>query len=325
MNIAQHAGEVARVMIRGVRLDRVEFDCWSSTLDDALSLLPEDDDCPHRLIKLLAQHRSGRPKKIWLLSQDGMPVALAPMLKVDAFSWQPVTQYIVPGVVIPAVTGRLFDALEGLGLNMRVALWRTTCGLPQGPRIRDVDTTPTHGIDCAEDFEAYWKSTDMWRNLRSARNKTQNLILKENAPGASDWIITNWARKWGVPDDDMQDRLITARFLEEQGKHFSLTLYDGDVPVAGQTCLSHRGEMVGQCIYRSDENGSLSKRLVHLTFCWAKEKGFSAIDIGGGQDYKRKFAPARGERHEFTMSMPQDFAHRALNGVKSRLKRLVTH
>ena len=325
MSIAQRASDVAEAMIRGTRLNRIGFDRWNSTLDDALTVLPEDDDYPHGLIKLLAQHRCGRRKKIWLLSQDGRPVALAPLLASSASSWQPVTQYIVPGIIIPVVAGRLFDALEALDLNLRIALWRTTCGLPRGPRIRDVDTTATHRIDCAQDFEAYWKSTDMWRQLRSARNKTQNLTLKENAPGAAEWIISNWARKWGVPDDDTQDRLIAARFLEERGRHFSLTLCDGDRPVAGQTCLSHRGEMVGQCIYREDDHGRVGNRLVHLTFCWAKEKGFSTIDIGGGHDYKRKFAPQSGERYEFTMAPPAQYLpYRALNGVRSRLKRLVT-
>ncbi len=214
--------------------------------------------------------------------------------------------------------------MEALGLTLRVALWRTAFGPPDGARIRDIVTTPTHRISCAEDFEAYWKSTDLWRHLRSARNKSKSLTLKENAPGASDWVISNWARKWGVPDGETQDRLITARFLEERGKHFSLTLCEGDRPVAGQTCLSHRGEMVGQAIYREDDNSGVGNRLLHLTFCWAKEKGFSTIDIGGGHDYKRKFAPQIAERHEFTIATPARYlAQRAVNGVRWRMQRLV--
>lgn len=64
--------------------------------------------------------------------------------------------------------------------------------------------------------------------------------------------------------------------------------------------------MVGQAIYREDDNSGIGNRLLHLTFRWAKEKVFSAIDIGGGHDYKRKFAP------------------RAVNGVRWRIQRLVT-
>ena len=105
---------------------------------------------------------------------------------------------------------------------------------------------------------------------------------------------------------------------------FSLTLCDAGRPVAGQTCLIHRGEMVGQNLYREDDkNSGIGNRLVHLTFCWAKEKGLSAIDIGGGHDYKRKFAPQRAERYEFTIAPPATyFAHRAANSVIWRWRTL---
>ena len=76
-------------------------------------------------------------------------------------------------------------------------------------------------------------------------------------------------------------------------------------------------------LYREDDNSGVGNRLLHLTFCWAKEKGFSTIDIGGGHDYKRKFAPQIAERHEFTIATPaRYFAQRAVNGVRWRMQRL---
>ena len=91
-----------------IRLVPIEFDRWNSTLGDALDMLPEDDDYPHALIELLARNRGARRKKIWLVCEDGNPVAVAPLLKTNAFAWQPVTQYIVPGVVAPAAEGAAF-------------------------------------------------------------------------------------------------------------------------------------------------------------------------------------------------------------------------
>lgn len=284
------------------QLEYQAYDSWDPAIDEALKAFPEDEDFPWELAKILAECGSGRKKRIWVVMSGGSPVAVAPLRKLNAFAWQPVAQYILPGATFATSNDNVFPITQSLGLNIRLALWRTSYGVPSDRRIYRCTTTPTFGICCSQDLESHWKSTDIWRHLRSARNKWKHLTLKENAPGCTEWVISNWAKKWGVPDDETRDRIAAARFLEERGKHFSLTLFDGDDAVAGQTCLSHRGEMIGQCIYRTHERGGIGNRLLHLTFCWAQEKGFRAIDIGGGHDYKSKFAPPRGERHELTIS-----------------------
>lgn len=304
-------------------LDFESFDRWGPRLDEALTVIPEDQDYPHALIKLLARQRGGRKKKLWLIKQHARPLAIAPLRRSGLLAWKPVSQYILPGVVVPGVESRIFDALDALGVNLRIALWRSDCAMPRRSRIRNVVTTQTYGIGCGEDFEAYWKSTDIWRRLRSARNRWKALTPRENAPGASEWIITNWAKKWAVAEDEMQDRLAAARFLEERGRHFSLTLFDGDKPLVGQTCLNHRGEMIAQCFYRDSQDGLIGNRLIHETFLWAREKGFRAVDIGGGHDYKRKFAPPRSERHEFTIAPPlSDLSERAFYKARWHLGKL---
>jgi Acetyltransferase (GNAT) domain len=324
MNFTQDDREPRSLVPRGGKLSAMAFGGWTPALDEALRHIPEDADFQHALVKMLAKQQTGRRKRIWLISENGAPAAVAALVRSDGLTWQPITQYILPGMVIPAVKGRLFDSLNAIGLNLRLGLWRTNCPLPQTHRIRDLVTTATYGIDCTEDFEAYWKSTDMWRRLRSARNRWKHLTLKENAPGASEWVISNWARKWSVPEEELADRLLVARFLEPRGKHFSLTLFDGDRPVAGQTCLSHRGEMIGQCLYREEGDGNVGNRLIHLSFEWARDKGFRAIDIGGGHDYKRKFAPQRGERHEFTMAPFLTYvSSQALSKTRWRLRSLM--
>lgn len=306
------------------KIKQIAVKHWDDVLNEALRIIPENDDFPHELIRLLAEPRGGRPKKTWLIVEDGVPTAIAPLRQVTTLSWEPVTQYILPGIVIPARSGKHVAALRALGLNTRVAFWRTDMALPGGPDVHALERTVTYGMNCADDFEAYWKSTDIWRVLRSARNKCHHLTIRENAPGASEWVISRWAEKWGVPADQAQDRILAAKFLEARGRHFSLTLFDGDRPVAGQTCLSHRGEMVAQCIHREDDNGQINNRLIHETFLWAREKGFRAIDIGGGHDYKRKFAPVAGERQEVTICPPWRHATgQALRGLKGRLRDLL--
>ncbi len=303
---------------------RISFGSWSGALDDALQIIPEDEDYPHALIKLLAEQRAGRRKKICLVTRDGSPIAIAPLRKANAFVWQPVTQYILPGIVIPAVRGELSAALDSLGLNIRVALWRTEFGPPSGPRVRDVTRTVTYGMKCSEDFEAYWKKRNVWRYLRSAQTKWGHLTLTVNAPGAAEWIISNWARKWGVLEDEAEDRIIAAKFLEARGQHYALLLCDGDQKVAGVTSLIHRGDMIGQSIYRQSEDGNLGNHLIHLAFRWAREQGFNAVDIGGGHDYKRRFAPPGGERYEFTVSPFWRYApEKGLRAAKSRLRALL--
>lgn len=294
------------------------------TLAEALRSLPESADFPHELIRMLADQPGGRARKTWIVTEDGTPIAVAPLRRVSALTWEPVTRYILPDVVIPARRDRLAPALRALGLSLRLAFWRTEGALPAGRDVHDITRTPTHRMDCADDFESYWKSTDTWRTLRNSRNKLGHLTVRENAPGASEWVISRWAAKWGVPEGETRDRLLAASYLEARGRHFSLTLFDGDRPVAGQTCLSHRGDMVAQCIHREDENGQLNNRLIHETFLWAREKGFRGIDIGGGHDYKRKFAPVAGERQELTIAPPWRYAaESALRGVKWRLRGLL--
>lgn len=306
------------------RIKRLSFDGWSGQLDEALRVIPEDADYPHELIKGLAQQLTGQKKKTWLALKDGEPIAVAPLKKAGMFSWTPVSHYILPGIVVPAMKGQLFEALASLGLHLNIALWRTDCGLPEGPCVRRVTQMATYGMDCSEDFEAFWKETSMWRNLRKARNKWKQVTLKENAPGAAEWLIKSWGRKWGVSEDELCDRVAVAAFLEKMGKHFSLTLCDGDKPIAGATCVIHRGEVVAQCLYRDNDDSNIGNRLVHMFFCWAQERGFSAVDIGGGHDYKRKYAPPRGERHEVTISpIMHHVGDRAWYEAKHKLRRLI--
>jgi hypothetical protein len=305
------------------------FDKWTHQLDESINCLPEDEDYPHTLIKFLATHQTGRKKTTWLISNDGQPVAVTALKKANLFTWQPVTHYILPGIIAPAVNDELFSALKALNLSLDIALWRTNCGFPHGNSVRLLKKITTFGMPFCDDFETYWKHSSTWRNLRKATNKWKHLVLKVNTPGIAAWIIHNWGKKWGVAIDEIQDRIATSHYLEKSGKHFSLTLFDGDQPVAGQTCLMHRGTVVGQCFHRESNDNSLGNRLIQMTFYWAREKGFRAIDIGGGHDYKRSFAPPMGERYELKLApLPVYLAERTVGKLRhsaGAVRRLITH
>lgn len=310
------------------KLTCIRFDEWMPQIDEALKTLPDDDDYPHSLIKFLATHKTGRKKVNWIIRDDTQPVAVVSLKKSNLFTWHPVTHYILPGIVFPSKDKNILPSLEALNMSVDIALWRTNCTALHGNSVRQFNKVEKFGMPLCDDFEAYWKSSSTWKNLRRATNKWKHLVLKENVPGTAAWIIHNWGKKWGVPLDEIQDRIAASHYLEKCGKHFSLALFDGDQPVAGQTCLTHRGDVVGQCFYREGNEASLGNRLIQMTFYWAKDKGFNAIDIGGGHDYKRSFAPPMGERYELKVAPTSTYlaekAVRKLQCCRGALRRLVT-
>jgi hypothetical protein len=68
-------------------------------------------------------------------------------------------------------------------------------------------------------------------------------------------------------------------------------------------------------------------RLLELTFFWAKENGIAHFDIGGGHDYKKRWAPVGGEWHSFehlpTASHYMRLLRRAPSGIRSGIRTMV--
>jgi CelD/BcsL family acetyltransferase involved in cellulose biosynthesis len=65
----------------------------------------------------------------------------------------------------------------------------------------------------------------------------------------------------------------------------------------------HHNDLVAGVIYREPEYDwyGVGVRLIDLVFSFAAEKGFETMDLGGGHDYKQKWAPQEGERWQFNV------------------------
>ena len=101
------------------------FGSWEARLDAVLRVLPESETCPHDLFRLLLQNPSAVPKRIVLVSERGEPVALVG-LRYRLGYWEPVTQWLVPGMVFPVRAGYLARALAAVAPILHVAWWRWT-------------------------------------------------------------------------------------------------------------------------------------------------------------------------------------------------------
>jgi CelD/BcsL family acetyltransferase involved in cellulose biosynthesis len=104
-------------------------------------------------------------------------------------------------------------------------------------------------------------------------------------------------------DPGLPDRIAAAKYLEDQGRHYSFWLLDQQKPVAGHTFIRHRNDLVWQVTYRDpayDRHG-VGTHLMDLIFSWGVQAGFERIDMGGQHDYKIRWAPQEGERGWFNI------------------------
>ena len=280
------------------------FNEWLPELDEVLRYLPETDTLPHELFRMLMKMSEPDKRKIILVTEQGAPVALAG-LRNRSGCWEPVTQWIVPGVLFPVKDGYLPRVLPALGYEMRIAWWRWFESPPLIGNMSNSLSEPTYGMSLDSDFEKYWSTTSHLRNVRTYRNRCKGFELKINSPGAIEWIVRNWASKWrtgGISETpDLSERLLAAQYLQEQGRYFALMLFDGDEPIAGGTLMIHRNEAVAHCSYRDpkyDWHGVMTRH-IDLTISWAKSMGLQGIDLGGSYAYKKIWAPENGEKWKF--------------------------
>ncbi|MGD0485610.1 MAG: GNAT family N-acetyltransferase [Syntrophorhabdales bacterium] len=282
------------------------FRDWQPELDEALESLPENELLPHDLFRSLMKMTDPKMRQISLIREHGVPVALAGLRNRWGY-WEPVTQWIVPGVLFPVKEGYMSRVLPALDLQIQIAWWRWNEPPPKMDCIKQIKMTPTRGMSCSEDFEHYWRRSGHMKTIQKARNRCKGFELRTNTPNAAEWTIRNWDAKWRTPgtgeSPDLAERLLVARCLEERGLHHTLLLSDKDEPVAGGTLMADRNEVVLHCNYRNPKYDwySVMNRLAELTFYWAKERGFTKIDMGGSFDYKEKWAPEAGQKWEFTV------------------------
>ncbi len=291
-----------------LRLSVRWFNGWDPALDEALRLLPEHDCCPHELYGLLVRNPGSARKRTALVTERGVPVAVAGLRQIGRSQWEPVTQWLVPGIVFPARPGYLMPALRALRSDISVAWWRMNDTPPVVRGMSNLESTPVHRWSFSEDFEGYWRKMKHFKTVQNKRNRCRDFAVAVNPPGSARWVIENWSARWNdqavsTSDPSLADRILLAEYLEGCGKHYTLVLLDGTKPIAGATNTVHGSDLVAGVIYREPEYDryGVGDRIIDSVFSFAAEHGFAMLDIGGGHEYKKHWAPQDGERWSFTI------------------------
>ncbi len=301
------------------------YESWHAELDEVMACLPEANVLSHEAFKMLMTTGNTAIKKIVLVTEDSVPVAVIGIRERGGF-WEPITKWMVPGVIFPAKEGVLGQALYALRHEISIAWWRMPGPPPDIPGMNNVTSEPTHGMSCADDFEAYWKRSSLFKDIRNKRNRCKAFQFKINEPGATEWTIRNWEKKWRTAEmnenPDLQDRLMMAEYLQRNNSYYTFQLYDGAEPVAGATMLIHDNEAVAQYNYRNPEYNryGVMMHLIDRIFFWVKEKGYAKIDIGGSFDYKEKWAPENGCKWEFEIRPRRNILVRLSRRIRDRIE-----
>ena len=305
--LTQISGLTNRLLSPLSGLSATWFNGWHPVLDEALQSLPEAETCPHELFRLLIQNPSPVRKLSVLVTKQGAPVAVAGLRQKGRYSWEPITQWILPGTVFPVKPDYLIPSLEAIGSEVWVAWWRMESSPPPSRMMRCLESTPTYRLHFSADYESYWRESGHWNTVRRCRKRCSDFTLVVNAPGSAEWTIANWEAHWRtdptVVDPSVSDRIVAAKYLENQGRHYSFWLLDQQRPVAGHTFIRHHNDLVWQVTYRDpsyDWHGA-GTRLMDLAFSWAALAGFQTIDMGGQHEYKIRWAPEEGERWWFSV------------------------
>lgn len=291
------------------RTEVTVFRSWCSALDDAVKYLPEDADWPHELYMLLARNVPEGTGRFVMWTERDVPIGVAAFVQKPQGIWEPVTHWILPGLVGLAAPSRIGELFAQLPFCTRVAWWRMAEPAPSGGHVRLAASESTYGMSCSEDYEAYWKQTGQLRAVKKARDRCRNFTVSVNAPGASTWVLQQSGRH-RLPNDraesaHLANRMLTARYLETLGKSFTIAIQDGEKLVAAEACIVHRQELVLWNTFRHQDYDShgLGNRLMDFAYHWARDNGLARIDIGGGfLDYKRRWAPRASAKTRLLIS-----------------------
>ena len=117
MNIGKQILATRCAAAQGLRVK--VFPDWRRELDEALISLPEHKLLPHELFRSLMRMADPKKRQIRLVMEHGEPVALAG-LRNRWDGWEPVAQWIVPGVLFPVKEGYMSRVLAALDLEIQV-------------------------------------------------------------------------------------------------------------------------------------------------------------------------------------------------------------
>jgi GNAT superfamily N-acetyltransferase len=194
---------------------------------------------------------------------------------------------------IAASDQHLIPALAATGLNV----WVVSRKEPTHQAVRIATAFPVSKIACQGDAsERYWRASSHWKRLREARNRTRGFAFEIDVPGAAEWVIQNWARKWNTSDQAESDLLLADDFYRSRGLARVAVLRDGAKFIAGCVLLVHGHEIAPQVNFYSQDyrwHGVMTSLYDHVVR-WAGAVGMSAVDFGvsyNPDDYKASWAP----------------------------------
>jgi GNAT superfamily N-acetyltransferase len=272
------------------------FDAWNAELERALLTLPELENIPHQLFSLVAQNADGPPKRFVLVTESNRTVAIVSLRK-SGRHWEQIGHGVLPGTIFPSVPGYEIPAMRASGLD----IWIGALDSPPPPGLVDFSyTIPVHRADCHGNYEEHWQTSGLRSFLKEARRHTKiGYEFEIDASGAAAWIIDRWAEQWQKSDETGTrfDLAIAFDYYRQHGMcHAFRLLHDGE-PVAGATFFIDGGRrLIWQTSYHDDayRKQGVGTRLLELIFQWAASSPYETLDLGGGHDYKARWAPENG-------------------------------
>ncbi|CDK01856.1 hypothetical protein MIC448_920017 [Microbacterium sp. C448] len=290
--------ESLRARLRGLRV--VIEETPSAEFQDALEHLVPADDEVARLVHRTLSEPTSVPKKNVIVLQRGEPI-LATTVRARQDRWEIATTTVAPTLPIPCREGMLEPALSSLGLRILIV---DHVGDAHADFARhrlvpfDSYVATLNGFD----FEAYWRSTRLWEDLRRVERKTAEWDIVHDDPATLDWSIDTWEGRWtdhpndeaGAADDLRalwpellrMKRLMSTALVTPDGSAVASTvnIIDGDTLV---------GLITARDVAMPTSTGSVGTRVAVECFNAARSAGLAKVDIGGYHDhYKRRLTPA---------------------------------
>ncbi|MEX0749362.1 MAG: GNAT family N-acetyltransferase [Dehalococcoidia bacterium] len=306
------------------------FDRWECALDDALLALPEGETCSHDLFRLLVNTPSPAQKRVALVTDGDDPVALIALRRRN-LHWDLITEGVVSAALPPCLPGREIEALSALGLFVWVNEWEAP--VPASKRVHFVQYEAVYRVSTRIDLDAYWRERHHARDLRKARNRCARLgevSFEVDQPGAAEWTIDRWEETWAdhpwsetVAAPDIR---VAASYLMSRGQYHSFRLLIDGRPVAGMNA-SVRGKAL--VIANSGREPEFDKagtgvRRDELFYRWCAQSPYERVDLGGGFEYKARWAETDGVRARFSVAPPHLVMARQGLIVARRMKDFVS-
>ena len=75
-----------------------QFRDWARSLDEAVKELPEDADWPRALYLSMTENIPRDERKIVMWTESDVPVGIGTFVRDPRGTWEPVSQWILPGM-----------------------------------------------------------------------------------------------------------------------------------------------------------------------------------------------------------------------------------